>query len=328
LLQKISAMSHKTEDGCCANAGAERTKTLNPSAVSLELSMDPLLPDAVAKAAEDVGVKKAKLPTWVLFGLAILGGAFVALGGLFATVTISGSTGYLPYGVMRLLMGATFSLGLMLVVVAGAQLFTSDALMVMAWASGRLNTWRMLRVWCLVWLGNLVGSLGVAALVFLSGQYTFGHGEVGASALYLAVSKSSLATDKAFFLAILCNVLVCLATWVAMAARSIGDKILAMFFPIAAFVAAGFEHCVANMYFIPLGLFIEWWAPDSFWADVAHNGVVKPNISLEHFAMNMAAVTLGNWVGGALLVGAVYWSIFRYGQHNKAPAGKDGSKNA
>lgn len=284
------------------------------TATAGSLSLDPLMPDAVALAAEDVGVKKAKLSPWVLFGLSVLGGAFVALGGLFATVTISGAAGHLPYGVMRLLMGGTFSLGLMLVVIAGAQLFTSDALMVMAWASGRLKTGRMLRVWTTVWAGNFVGALGVAALVFLSGQYTFGHGEVGATALYLATAKSTLAPDKAFFLGILCNVLVCLAAWVAMAARSITDKILAMFFPIAAFVAAGFEHCVANMYFIPLGLFIEWWAPDSFWEELASHGGARPAIPVDQFAINLAAVTLGNWVGGALLVGAVYWLIFRRSQ--------------
>lgn len=286
------------------------------------------MPDAVALAAEDVGVKKAKLVPWVLFGLSILGGAFVALGGVFATVTISGAADHLPYGVMRLLMGGTFSLGLILVVIAGAQLFTSDALMVMAWASGRVKTGRMFRVWGTVWLGNFVGALGVALLIFLSGQYTFGHGEVGASALYFATSKSSLAPEKAFFLGILCNVLVCLATWCAMAARSIGDKIMAMFLPVAAFVAAGFEHCVANMYFIPMGLFIEWWAPDSFWADLAHSGVARPVIHVDQFAINLVAVTLGNWVGGALLVGAVYWSIFRHGQHTKSAVNLSNDKEA
>ncbi len=288
-----------------------QTKIERKSELTATHTLDPLMPDAVALAAEDLGVKKAKLSQWVIFGLAILGGAFVALGGLFATVTISGTAGHLPYGVMRLLMGGAFSLGLMLVVIAGAQLFTSDALMVMAWASGRLKTGRMLRVWTTVWVGNFIGALGVAALAFLSGQYTFGHGEVGAAALYIATAKSTLAPDKAFFLGILCNVLVCLAAWVAMAARSITDKILAMFFPIAAFVAAGFEHCVANMYFIPYGLFIKWWAPDSFWEDLASHGGTVPNIPVDQFAINLVAVTLGNWVGGALLVGAVYWLIFR-----------------
>ena len=309
-------MLTKIDGGRLLAAFEGSPKKASPGESAAGFSLDPLLPDAIAKAAEDVGVKKAKLNQWTIFGLAILGGSFVALGGLFATVTISGGTGHLPYGVMRLLMGATFSLGLMLVVIAGAQLFTSDALMVMAWASGRLKTGRMLRVWTTVWLGNFVGALGVAGLAFLSGQYTFGHGEVGASVLYLAAAKSTLAPDKAFFLGILCNVLVCLAAWVAMAARSITDKILAMFFPVAAFVAAGFEHCVANMYFIPSGLFIQWWAPESFWEELASHGGVRPEIPLDQFAINMAAVTLGNWVGGALLVGAVYWLIFRRGVHH------------
>lgn len=308
-------MLAKVDGGRLLEARDSRPKPASQGETPAGFSLDPLMPDAIAQAAEDVGVKKAKLGIGVLFGLSVLGGAFVALGGLFATVTISGAAGHLPYGVIRLLMGGTFSLGLMLVVIAGAQLFTSDALMVMAWASGRLKTGRMLRVWTTVWLGNFVGALGVAVLAFLSGQYAFGHGEVGASMLYLAAAKSTLAPDKAFFLGILCNVLVCLAAWVAMAARSITDKILAMFFPVAAFVAAGFEHCVANMYFIPSGLFIKWWAPESFWEELAAHGVTRPDIPLDQFAINMAAVTLGNWVGGALLVGAVYWLIFRRGTH-------------
>ncbi|MBS1158350.1 MAG: Formate/nitrite transporter [Proteobacteria bacterium] len=306
-------MLTKIDGGRWANAGGSSLKKAADAESAATFSLEPLLPEAIALAAEDLGVKKAKLGAGMLFGLAVLGGAFVALGGLFATVTISGAAGHLPYGVMRLLMGATFSLGLMLVVIAGAQLFTSDALMVMAWASGRLKIGRMLRLWTTVWLGNFVGALGVAALVFLSGLYTFGHGEVGASVLYLAAAKSTLATDHAFFLGILCNVLVCLAAWVAMGARSIGDKILAMFLPIAAFVAIGGEHCVANMYFIPAGLFVKWWAPAAFWADLASHGGSAPNIPLDQFAINLAAVTLGNWVGGALLVGAVYWLIFRSG---------------
>lgn len=275
------------------------------------LSPAGLPPPAIALAAEEQGVKKAKQSRRAIFCLAVLGGAFVALGGLFATVAITGAAGHLPYGVMRLLMGAAFSLGLMLVVIAGAQLFTSDALMVMAWASGRLKTGRMLEVWSIVWLGNFVGALGVAGLAFLSGQYAFGHGEVGSAALYLATAKSSLAADRAFFLGILCNVLVCLAVWLSLAARSITDKILAMFFPIAAFVAAGFEHCVANMFFIPYGLFIKWWAPAAFWADIAARDTAPPEIPIRQFLINLTAVTAGNWVGGALFVGAVYWLVFR-----------------
>ncbi len=281
---------------------------LQPTPVTTAPSLDALLPDAIAVAAENLGVKKASYDTATLFALAILAGAFIALGGLFATVAMSGAEGMMPYGVTRLLGGLVFSLGLILVLVGGAQLFTGDALMVMAWASGRLKTRTMLKVWTTVWLGNFVGAAGTAVLVFLSGQYTFGHGAVGASALYFATAKSSLPTDQAFFLAILCNVLVCLAVWLALGARSVTDKILAVTLPVAAFVAAGFEHCVANMYFVPLGLLIEHGAPASFWADLGRSAPVIP---VGHFLVNLAAVTLGNWVGGALLVGGVYWFIYR-----------------
>ncbi|MBY6261271.1 formate/nitrite transporter family protein [Azospirillum sp. 412522] len=271
-------------------------------------TLDALMPDAIALAAENLGVKKAHYDTPTLFALAVLAGAFIALGGLFATVAMSGAEGMLPYGLTRLLGGLVFSMGLILVIVGGAQLFTGDALMVMAWASGRLHAREMMRVWTTVWIGNFVGAAGTALLVFLSGQYTFGHGAVGASALYFAVAKSSLPTSQAFFLGILCNVLVCLAVWLALGARSVGDKILAITFPVAAFVAAGFEHCVANMYFVPLGLLIEWGAPDSFWHDL---GRAAPAIPVGQYLVNLVAVTLGNWIGGAVMVGAVYWFIYR-----------------
>lgn len=279
-----------------------------PPSVEVPLPLDARLPEAIALAAEDLGVKKAHTDTATLFVLAVLAGAFVALGGLFATVTMSGAEGMLPYGVTRLLGGLVFSMGLVLVIVGGAQLFTGDALLVMAWASGRLTVRQMLRVWTLVWLGNFVGALGTALLVFLSGQYGFGHGAVGATALYLATAKSGLPVMQAFFLGILCNVLVCLAVWLALGARSVGDKILAIVLPVSAFVAAGFEHCVANMYFVPLGMLIQWGAPDSFWSELGRS---FPAIDIGHFLLNLGAVTLGNWIGGALMVGAVYWFIYR-----------------
>jgi formate transporter len=279
---------------------------------------DPMPPSDIALKMEETGIKKAGQTGAMLFGLAVLGGAFVALGGLFATVTISGAAGHLPYGVMRLLMGVTFSLGLILVVIGGAQLFTSDALMVMAWASGRLKTGDMLRAWTQVWLGNLVGALGTALIVFLAGHYNTGHGEVGSTALYLASAKSSLDTGQAFFLGILCNVLVCLAVWLATAAQNTTGKVLAIFFPITAFVAAGFEHCVANMFFIPYGLMIKAWAPESFWEMTAIDPATAFDIPFGHFLVNLLAVTAGNWIGGALLVGGAYWLIYR----NRPAAGQ------
>lgn len=271
--------------------------------------LDALMPDAIARAAEDLGVKKAHYDTPTLFVLAVLGGAFIALGGLFATVTMAGAEGHLSYGVTRLLGGGVFSLGLVLILIGGAQLFTGDCLMVMAWASGRLRFGELMRVWTTVWIGNFVGASATAAIVFLSGQYKFGHGAVGASALYFASAKATYAPSEAFFLAILCNVLVCLAVWLALSARSVGDKILAITFPVSAFVAAGFEHCVANMYFVPLGLMIEAGAPASFWADLGT--AARPPIPIGGFLTNLVVVTAGNWVGGAVLVGAVYWFLYR-----------------
>jgi formate transporter len=277
--------------------------------------LDALIPDAIALAAEDLGVRKARYDPATLFTLAVLAGAFIALGGLFATVAMSGAaTGSeitLPYGVTRLLGGLVFSLGLILVIVGGAQLFTGDALMVMAWASGRLKTAEMVRVWGTVWVGNFVGAAGTTLLVFLSGQYAFSHGAVAATALYFASAKSGLPVMQAFFLGILCNVLVCLAVWLSLGARSVTDKILAIVFPVSAFVAAGFEHCVANMYFVPLGLLIEWGAPDTLWADLRLSPDALPPIPIGQFLVNLGAVTLGNWIGGTVLVGGVYWFIYR-----------------
>lgn len=265
------------------------------------------LPAEMAQAAEAVGVKKARTDTLTLLALAVLAGAFIGLGAMFATLAVSGAEGMLPTGVTRLLAGAVFSMGLILVLVAGAQLFTGDMLMVMAWASGKIHLRQMVRVWTVVWLGNFIGAAATALLVFLSGQYAFGHGEVGAAALKYASVKTAYPPAQAFVLGILCNVLVCLAVWLALAARTVTDKVMAVFFPITAFVAAGFEHSVANMYYVPLGLLIEHWAPASFWQAIGHGA---PAIPPTAFAINLGAVTLGNWVGGALLVGAVYWFIY------------------
>jgi formate/nitrite transporter len=244
---------------------SERNRAAEVASAPPGVTVDAVLPDAIARAAEDVGVKKAHLPASTIFALAILGGAFISIGGLFYTVVLSGTDGVVPYGIQRLLGGLVFSTGLVLVTIAGAQLFTSDCLLVMGWASGRITTLEAVRVWVLVWFGNLVGSLATAIIVFLSGWYGFGHGVTGATAIYIASLKANLPSDQVFFLAILCNGLVCMGTWMGFAGRSATDKILGIIFPISCFVAAGFEHCIANQYFIPLGMLIEWFAPESFW---------------------------------------------------------------
>ena len=211
-----------------------------------EIRIDALLPSEMATRAEYVGVRKAETPAWTMFTLAVLAGAFIALGAVFATNTAAG-TGTLPFGVSKLLSGLVFCLGLILVVVGGAELFTGNNLIVMAWASGKVTGRALLRNWVIVYLGNFVGSFGTAVLVFLSRQYTFGGGQVGEAALRIAVGKSSLEFFQAMVLGVLCNALVCLAVWLTFSARSTIDKIAAIIFPITAFVAAGFEHSIANM---------------------------------------------------------------------------------
>ena len=274
--------------------------------MSLEVRYDALIPQEMAEKAEAAGVRKAALPILSMFALAMLAGAFIGLGAMFATTTGAAASS-LPYGVGRLLVGLSFCLGLILVVVAGAELFTGNNLLVMAWASRKISTWALLRNWLVVYLGNFVGSLATAALVFLSKQYTAGAGSVGEAALKTAVSKVSLGFVQALALGVLCNVLVCLAVWLAYSGRSVTDKIMAILFPITAFVAAGFEHSVANMYFIPYALFIK--AFDPAFA-VAHKIDLSSLTWGAFFLKNLLPVTLGNILGGSLLVAGMYWFIY------------------
>ena len=218
--------------------------------------LEALPPSEVARKAEDVGAAKAGMGGLDVFVLAVLAGAFIALGAIFAT-TVSSDGADVPYGVLRLLAGVTFSLGLMLVVVAGAELFTGNNLIVMAWASRRVSTLRLLGNWTIVWIGNFVGAFATAVIVYVSGQYTFGNGAVGETALSIASAKTSLGFVEAVALGVLCNALVCLAVWLTYGARTTTDKLLAVLPPIAAFVAAGFEYSVANMYFISIGLLVK-----------------------------------------------------------------------
>lgn len=273
--------------------------------------VDALLPAEMAVKAEEIGVKKAAMDVISLFVLAVLAGAFIALGAVFSTTVAAGAAGAVPYGVARLLSGLVFSLGLVLVVVGGAELFTGNNLIVMAWASRKVSTPLLLRNWAVVYLGNFVGAFATAALLYLSGQYAFGDGSVGAAALATANAKAGLGFGQALVLGVLCNGLVCLAVWLSYSARSTTDKVLAVVPPITAFVAAGFEHSVANMYFIPVGLFIKAGAPESFWASVGKTPADFPELTWEHFLLNnLLPVTLGNVIGGALLVGAVYWFVY------------------
>jgi formate transporter len=275
-----------------------------------EIRIDALLPAEMAKRAEYVGVRKAEAPFLTTFILAVLAGAFIALGAIFATTVAAGTSGIWPFGFTKLLIGLVFCLGLILVIVGGAELFTGNNLIVMAWASGKVSLKALLRNWGIVFVGNFIGSFGTAILVFFSKQYTFGGGSIGTTALQIAQGKVGLDFLQAIALGILCNILVCLAVWLTFSARSTVDKIAAILFPISAFVAAGFEHSVANMYFIPIGLLIKTLNP-SF---IASSGLSLDNLTWGTFLLNnLLPVTIGNIIGGSVFVAAVYWSVFLRG---------------
>ena len=275
-----------------------------------ERGIDALLPAEIAEKAEAVGAEKTRLDAVTLAVLAVLAGAFIALGALFATTVLAGAHGAVPYGISHFLAGLAFSLGLILVVVGGAELFTGNTLMVMAWAGGKGGLAEMLRAWAIIYVGNLVGAVATALLALLAGQYLLADGDIGARALAIAETKATLPFWRALFLGVLCNVLVCLAVWLALGARSTSDKILAILLPVAAFVAAGFEHSVANMYFIPFGLFIRLWAPASFWTSIGATPADYADITWLGFVVNLVPVTIGNIIGGGVLVGAVYWFVY------------------
>jgi formate transporter len=279
-----------------------------PPPAGLENSrLDSLLPAEMARQAEKVGARKAALRTDTLLALGILAGAFIAMGAIFATTVTAGGAD-LPYGVSRLLAGLAFSLGLILVVVAGAELFTGNNLVVMAWASRRVTTRLLLWTWAVVYVANFAGAISTAGIMYVSRQYRFGGGAVGDQVLAIAASKTDLGFVQAIALGAFCNALVCLAVWLTYSARTTTDKILAIVPPIAAFVAAGFEHSVANMYFIPMGLFVK---QDSSWLAGRENVPDLSSLTWPNFlADNLLPVTIGNLIGGTVMVAAVYWFVY------------------
>jgi formate/nitrite transporter len=216
----------------------------------------------------------------------------------------------LPYGVARLLTGLVFSAGLAMAIIAGAELFTGNTIIVMAWASKKVKTRALLLNWVLSFTGNFVGAIATAVLVFYSTQYTFGYGAVGLVALNTASAKTSLDFIPALTLGILCNALVCLAVWMLFSARTNIDRIVTAVPPVAIFAAAGFEHCIANIYFIPMGLFIKAGAPDSFWRAIGKTAADFPALTSSNFFANLFPVTIGNIIGGSLMVAAVYWFVY------------------
>jgi formate/nitrite transporter len=265
-------------------------------------TLDAYAPDEIARRVEEAGVAKARRPWPANAMLGALGGAFIALGCLWFTLVASDAS--LGFAATRVLGGFVFSLGLVLVVVAGAELFTGNNLLAMAWADRRITTLELLENWALVFAANAVGATGMAALAVLSGYVDMNGGAVARAAVRIAAAKASLPFWTAFFAGVLCNVLVCLAIWLAMAGRSVADKVAGIVLPIAAFVGAGFEHSVANMYFLPLGIYLR--------GRIDTNGIPGiENLDWSAYLHNLVPVTLGNIVGGSGLVAIVYFVIYR-----------------
>jgi formate transporter len=272
-------------------------------------SLDALLPADMASRAEQVGVNKAHLPLRRLVPLGVLAGAFIALGANFSTVVTAG--GSLDAGISRVLGGVVFALGLVLVVVSGAELFTGNTLIVIAYASRRVTAAALLRNWLVVYVSNFVGAAATAALIVASGRLSAGDGSVGERALAIAEAKGTIGFGEGLASGVLANCLVCLAVWMTLSARTLVDKVVVIVPPVAAFVAAGYEHSVANMYFFPVAIFQRAWAPDHFWNVAGASPSAFPHVGWQHFLIdNLLPVTIGNIIGGAFLVGLVYWFVY------------------
>jgi len=271
--------------------------------------MDSLLPSEMASKAESLGVAKAKMPLSKTFVLSVLAGAFIAFGSIFFTTVTTGST--MSYGVTRLLGGISFSLGLVLVIVGGAELFTGNNLIIMAWANKKVSTLQLLKNWCIVFLGNFIGALFIAVLMLFSKQYLFSSGLVGMNIINIAKVKCEFGVTQAITLGILCNILVCLAVWLCYSSRSIVGKIISIMFPVTAFVTCGFEHSIANMYFIPKAILLLEQQDPTMLALIEKSGINYDSITWSNFLLNnLLPVTLGNIIGGAVLVGLVYWFVY------------------
>ena len=261
------------------------------------LKPDALAPAETLEKAIAVGRTKAALPFGRCFVSAMLAGAFIAFGAMYFCLFLGDPT--MPFAVQRMVGGICFCLGLVLVLCCGAELFTGNVLMVCAKASGEVSWADTLRNWAVVWAGNLVGALVAVALVYLAGVAAMNGGAVGETFVSVAAGKVSPSWATLFFKGIMCNILVCLAVWIGFASRTVVDKVIGILLPISAFVACGFEHCVANMFFLPMGLLLN-----------AGGIGAADAVTLGGIFYNLSAATLGNIVGGAL-VGLAFWFVYR-----------------
>lgn len=277
-------------------------ETLNENITVNVSSTEALAPVQITKKAEDLGVTKTEMSFARSFMLSIMAGAFIAMGAMFFCLVVGDPN--LPFAIQRVLGGFLFCLGLILVVVAGAELFTGNTMIVMTAASKRIRWSAVWKNWIVVFIGNFIGALVIVGLVFLAEMPAMNSGQVGQTMVSVAAGKMHAGWLALFAKGIMCNFLVCLGVWMAYAAKTVADKILAVIFPITAFVACGFEHCVANMFFLPMGALLAS-------LGIAPAGIDPATVDMIGALYNWSATVPGNIVGGALFVGMAYWFIYR-----------------
>ncbi|WP_117233224.1 formate transporter FocA [Vibrio maerlii] len=271
---------------------------------------DSLLPPQVAERAAEIGVGKATKDPVKSFLLAISAGIHIGIAFIFYTTVTTGA-GDMPWGMTRFVGGLAFSLGLILVVVTGGELFTSSVLTLVARASGKISWKTLIKNWFVVYLGNLAGAVLLVVCMLIARQYMFDHGQVGLNAMAISQHKLHHNFFQAVALGIMCNVLVCIAVWMTFSGVTLTDKILVMILPVAMFVSAGFEHCIANMFQVPLAIGIKTFAPAEFWQMTGANIADYADLTISNFVLNnLLPVTLGNIIGGGAFVGMWYWMIY------------------
>ena len=279
-------------------------------AATLAVNDASLTPPQFLDAVEAGSLSKSDNSTGKTLGLAFSAGFAIALGFVFFVTATTGMDGA-SWGLTRLVGGAVFSLGLILILVCGGDLFTSSILICVPWASQRLDTRQLLRNWGLVYVGNLFGALTLAALVLAAELHGLAGGRWGINVLDIASHKLHHSFSSAVALGVLCNLMVCLAVWMSYSSRRTGEKMLLVILPVALFVSTGFEHVVANMFIVPLALGISQGADAGFWQLTAHSADAYADLTLANFVLrNLLPVTLGNIIGG-LMVGLGHWALFR-----------------
>jgi len=290
---------------------------LEPHPIPVKVSPSCEPPKEVAAATVQVAERKATSPFFNLLVLGILAGCYIAFAGALSTVITNDLAKYVGDGLSRLTGGLVFSLGLILVVIGGAELFTGNALMVTGWLEGKISGRQVARNWTIVFFANFLGAILIAWFFYLSGVWEMNGAQIGAKAVLTANGKIGLTWSEALVRGILCNWLVCLAVWLSSASKDGVSKILCIVFPITAFVACGFEHSIANMYFIPIGIMLKSQATvlvaaaPALAVDPTSAAAALANLNWGSFIFkNLIPVTIGNIIGGAIFVGTFYWSVF------------------